>query len=148
VIAAVARVVAFVNEPSISCDYVVGILAEGFQTKPGSAILRNSGRELFEEYVDEIFNTKKTLTTSDGAESPTLPDNGIRSLRWFTLTKVIPPRLRNRCRINDSAKAALVDLANRLLYMELDDCRISAGIAVERAVELQELLNSFWDVIV
>lgn len=148
VIAAVARVVALVNEPSISRDYVVGILAEGFKTKPSSAILRSPGRPLFEDYVDEIFINKKAVTTSDEAESSnSLEDDGIQSLRWFALTKVIPPRLRNRCQVNDSANAALADLANRLLYMELDDFGMSVGITVERAVELQELLNSCWDVL-
>ena len=147
VIAAVARLVAVVNEPSISCDYVVGILAEGFRTNPGAVQMRRSGCPLFEECVDEIFNNKKRLTSDGAGSEHSLEDNGIQSLRWFALTKVIPPRLRNRCHVNDCAKAALVDLANRLLYIELDDFTMPAGITVERALELQELLNSCWDVV-
>lgn len=146
-IALVASVSSFASEATISSDKLVEIIAEGFRTKLDFVAESGSGRPIFEDYVDEIIiNSQKELQNSEASRSQKLlQDTGIRTLRRFVLAKVIPPRLRNN-HVSDCTKASLVGLANRLLYIELDDSRASTCMSAESVLELHELLRSSWDV--
>ena len=146
-IALVASASSFVSNATIPCDYVLDVISEGFRIKSESSVSSASGRPIFQDYVDEHIFRAKEAPRAAGAGEETLLDNRIRILRMFALSKVIPSRLRSRTQTTQGAKALLVGLANRLLYIEIDEMGRSTGIKAESALELHDLLNSLWVVI-
>ncbi|KAI2510941.1 hypothetical protein MHU86_3413 [Fragilaria crotonensis] len=145
-IALVASASSFVGDATIPCEYVLDVIAEGFRMTSESSVSSAPGRPIFQDYVDEhVFRAIEAPRTS-GAGKDALLDNRIRNLRMFVLSKVIPSRLRSRSQSTQRAKAVLVGLANRLLYIEIDDLVATIGMTSESALELHDLLTSLWEV--
>ena len=141
VIAFVASSSCFANESSSSGEFILDVVAEGFRTRDVSTSSRPDGMHFSEELIDENRCTSKDDAVSSGESHVSF----VSDLRMFVLAEVMPSMLNNRSHVSEHRKAAIVDLANRLLYIEADEARALTGMRPDRALMLHELLNALWD---
>jgi hypothetical protein len=144
-ISLVASIRSLANEATIPNNEIIRYITSGFQTAFQPTLETSTSRPLIQCYTDTlVFHNSKGSDTEEVVAQREAEDTGIRSLRRFLLTKVIPPRL---LRENQShtLKASLIELANALLHIELEELKTTSPLTVDDIIQLHGLLRSSWE---
>jgi hypothetical protein len=118
-------------------DDILAVTIQAFVLSSPSSFENFKARYVIERYVDEFFLKDSNILHREEV------DAGIRELRIFGLTKVIPTKLRNSNEKQLQSRSALVKLTNGLLYLELKDSR-TMGLHLEVILNFFDLMRSIW----